>query len=241
MFQLKVNLLRWVAWVPGIDQCGDWAGWSTDLALQHQDVQPDLSFIPPVVRRRLSRNSRLAIRAAHDCLQPDMDVASAIFCSRHGECQRTLGIYGAMANGEDVSPIQFSQSVHNAASGIFSIERQLRIPVTSIAAGPASGEQGFIEAFGLIEAGLGPVLWVMSDDRPSAPFDHYVDTPAIPFAMAMVVGRCAGKPELMLSRDSIEKGQGMLNGVNHLLALLTGQASLGGGNDNGWRWHYQVN
>ncbi len=240
MFHLCLNVVRWVAWVPGIEQSADWGTWTLGQALNAMDAPPDLSFVPPVVRRRLSHNSRLAIRAAHDCLAAEVEVASAVFCSRHGECKRTLAIFEAMARGEAVSPTQFSQSVHNAAAGIFSIERKLRIPTTSIAAGTMTAEQGFIEAAAQVEAGMGPVLWVMSDDRQSAPFDQFVQTPELPFAIAMVLGHFPGLPSLTLLRDSVVHSTGKPAGTSDLLAVLTGQDCFRIKDGNGWRWRYQA-
>ena len=240
MHQLTLNVLRWVAWVPGIDLCNDWPSWTPELGSQHIAVPPELPFVPAVVRRRLSHNSRLAIRAAHDCLGDDQAIGSAVFCSRHGECKRTLGIFESMVKGESVSPIQFSQSVHNAAAGIFSIEHQLQVPVTSIAAGAASTEQGFIEAVGLVKAGAGPVLWVVSDDHLAQPFDRFVQVPEFPFGLALLVGEVPGQPTLTLSRSEHRVQQGRATGTNDLLAELTGQTCFGVENGNGWCWHYQA-
>ena len=240
MSELTLNVLKWVAWVPGIDACDDWQAWTPELALQHLGSPPDLSFVASVVRRRLSQNSRLAIRVAHDCLTAETAISSAVFCSRHGECKRTLGIFEAMAKGEAVSPIQFSQSVHNTAAGIFSIERQLQIPVTSIAAGLDSGEQGFIEACSLVAADMGPVLWVMSDDRLSAPFDLFAQVPEFPFALALVLGQVPDHPQISLQRDGLPSAAGLPSGTNDLLALLTGQACFKVEKGNGWRWSYRA-
>lgn len=238
-FSLQVR--KWVAWVPGIDECAGWGHWSTSLAAG-QASQPDIAFIPALVRRRLSPASRLALRVAHDCLG-EAPAGSGVFCSRHGECNRTLAIFDSVAAGQAVSPTQFSQSVHNTAAGVFSIERQLQIPFTAIAAGAASGEHGFIEAAGLVAAGQGPVLLVLADDRPVEPFAGFCGTPEWPFGLALLLEAesDAGLPVLTLQADaSVAAGGNVAQatgaGTDNLLAFLTGQSVFRLQESNGWRW-----
>ena len=57
-FLLQVR--KWVAWAPGIDECVGWSHWSASLAAGKAS-QPDVAFIPALVRRRLSPASRLSV------------------------------------------------------------------------------------------------------------------------------------------------------------------------------------
>lgn len=238
MQHYSLHVKKWIAWAPGLHESGDWSNWTSELAWESINTQPDTSFLSPAVRRRLSVNSRLAINVAQACIDGEQ-VSSGVFCSRHGECKRTLTIFEAVAGDAPVSPIQFSQSVHNVASGLFSTERQLQVPFASIAAGPASGEQGFIEAAAQIACGQESVLWVMADDRQAPPFKSFAPVPEFPFAVAMLLGRFPDYPLLTLERQPAKEVSRSESGTDNLLALLTGQDHFRIREDTGWRWTWQ--
>ena len=60
---------------------------------------------------------------------------SAVFVSRHGELARSMTLLQALADGQALSPTDFSMSVHNTAAGLCSIQGKAAIPMTSLAAG----------------------------------------------------------------------------------------------------------
>lgn len=240
MRNLTLTIQSWAAWVPGYDQCLDWLSWSPSLAQEHACDMPDLSFIKPMVRRRLSTNSRIAMRVAHDSLGIE-HIDSAVFCSRHGECKRTLGIYTSIAKSDAVSPTQFSQSVHNVGASIFSIEKGLPIPVTAVAAGQASLENGFVEAWSQLACGAQSVLLVMSDERLDEPFTQFTTIPQFSFGLALRVAREGQGQQLTLLQDTAggEKADSVTGGTDNLLAMLTGHAELGLVGNNGWHWRVE--
>ena len=94
----------------------------------------------------MSLTSKLAIQAALN-ISSRHDIDYGIFVSRHGELQRTFKLLNDILAGEEASPTAFSQSVHNTASGLFTIVAQKAIPVTSLAACQDSFLQGVIEAY----------------------------------------------------------------------------------------------
>ncbi|HWT36772.1 MAG TPA: beta-ketoacyl synthase chain length factor, partial [Paraburkholderia sp.] len=55
-----------------------WSSWPAVAA-----VAPDLGFIEPMARRRLSTLSRIALKVAHDCAA-DKPSVRIVFASRHG-------------------------------------------------------------------------------------------------------------------------------------------------------------
>ena len=196
---------------------------------------PDVSFLPAMTRRRLSMATRIALRVAHDCRQND-DIGSAVFCSRHGECERTLGIYGALSKSNPMSPTQFSQSVHNTAAGVYSIEDDLHVNFCSMAAGEVTAEQGFIEAWTLIQSGSGPVLWVMSDAKLKPPYAEFEMVPELSFGVAMLLEKASAGSGLTLTQ--VEKPPERENsaGTDNVVALLLGQPQLALSPGNGWQW-----
>ena len=118
----------------------------------------EFKAIPAMMRRRMSVQSKLAVQTALSLLQspPSMndappssgsgDIDYLIFASRHGELHRTVGLIQSILEGEDASPMAFSQSVHNTAAGLTTIAAKAPIPLTSIASGQDTFHNALIEA-----------------------------------------------------------------------------------------------
>src|SRR5476651_1682588 len=130
----------------------------------------DISFIEPIVRRRLSSLSRSALKVAHDCVA-GRDRVRVVFASRHGELRRTTEILRAISTGEPVSPTAFSLSVLNAMTGIFGIARGDRSPASAISAGAQTLGYALLEAHAQFEADpSSPVLVVYADEPADAAY-----------------------------------------------------------------------
>ena len=125
---------------------------------------PDVAFVEPLLRRRLSPQARMVLNVANDCAAGLTD-ARIVFASRHGELKRTTTLLEALAAGEGLSPTLFSMSVLNASSGLFSILQKNTAPATAISAGRASFGYGLLEAcLQLAERPQQPVLYVYADE-----------------------------------------------------------------------------
>lgn len=125
-----------------------------------------VEFIEPMVRRRLSRLSKLALQAAHDCANGH-GALRMVFASRHGELTRTTTLLDAITAGEPVSPTAFGLSVLNAASGIFGIVRGDRSAATALSAGSETLGYALLEAHAQAESGPAdapPVLLVYAHE-----------------------------------------------------------------------------
>lgn len=124
---------------------------------------PDIGFIEPIVRRRLSTLSKAALKVAYDC------VAGAhvrvVFASRHGELRRTTDILRSISAGQPVSPTAFSLSVLNAMTGMFGIARGDRSAASAISAGAQTLGYGLLEAHAQYATqSASPVLLVYADE-----------------------------------------------------------------------------
>ena len=108
------------------------------------DVAPDVSFIPPLERRRLSGVERAALSVAWQ-VRPEGEVP-VVFASRWGEIGVTLKLMTQFHADREMSPARFSASVHNAAPGAFSLLTGNHSPYTAIAARERSLEAGLLEA-----------------------------------------------------------------------------------------------
>lgn len=91
-------------------------------------------YIPSVIARRCSVAVKMALTVASKAME-NHAVDYAVFCSEHGELQCGVSLLSDLSKKELLSPADFSRSVHNTASGIFSIIHKMHQNMTSIAAG----------------------------------------------------------------------------------------------------------
>ena len=107
------------------------------------EVLPALAQIPAMQRRRLSPVAKLALNSAIQTLDGHQ-ADYIVWVSQYGDEAKTLNILADVLSGQTPSPTQFSTSVHNAISGLYSILCQDATPATSLA---GSWNDGLIEAY----------------------------------------------------------------------------------------------
>jgi len=118
----------------------------------------DVSFVPPLQRRRLSPLQKIFFSLAQTV---GVDAADEVaFASRDGEDTLTRRIVDDFHADGSVSPHRFSTSVYNAAPGLWSVLTSNRNPYTAIAAGDDTVECGLIEAL----TGRLPGLFVVAEE-----------------------------------------------------------------------------
>ena len=117
-----------------------YAAWRAD----ETSAKPDVSFIPPLERRRLTGVERAALAVAWQ-VRPEGEVP-VVFASRWGEIGVTVKLMTQFHADREMSPAGFSASVHNAAPGAFSLLTHSHAPYTAIAARERSLEAGLLEA-----------------------------------------------------------------------------------------------
>ncbi len=228
---LEIPLLRAAAWFGedpaalGLGPGPDWL----DLAWG----QPDVAFVEPLQRRRLSRLARAFCHCAQR-ISPEGDVR-VVFASRHGEAERTLGILHDLAAGAEVSPTLFSLSVHNAVPGIWSILKGNRASACALAAGPETFAWGLVEALAAFAADPAPLLFVYADDRLPEPWAE--PTPAgFPHAVALLLGEPARGRLAMDRRAGAAPEPALPQSIHCLRALAGGPAEPWSGPDGTWDW-----
>ena len=109
--------------------------------------KPDVSFVPPLERRRLTGVERAALSVAWQ-VKTDAELP-VVFASRWGEIGVTLKLMRQFHEDGEMSPAGFSASVHNAAPGAFSLLTKNHAPYTAIAARERSLEAGLLETLAL--------------------------------------------------------------------------------------------
>jgi hypothetical protein len=193
---MPVVVRRFEAWAP--DRAGtpiatpeQWRAWARDPVPLSGEGQPEVAFLPPEVRRRATRLTRLMLQVAFDCSEgADRAALRTVFASRHGAIHVAVKILASIARGEAVSPLQFSHSVHNAQAGLFSIAAGNRCASSSLAAGEDSFAHGFLEAALHLERDPGtPVLLVVGDEPLPSSLAHLIDEPAAAHAVALLLAR----------------------------------------------------
>lgn len=182
------GIARWQAWAPGVSGTAAWRAWLPAGACPDPEAQPDVSYLPSLLRRRLDRGGRMALSTAWPCTEGLPSVQS-VFASRHGALNRTLELLGNLAGHESLSPTTFSLSVHNSTVGLFSIARGDRGAATAMAAGSDSLNMALLEGANLISEGAEHVLVCYSDDVTPPPYSSFPveDASHRPFAVSLLL------------------------------------------------------
>lgn len=90
----------------------------------------DLSFIPPLVKRRLSKLDRMSIYGLENSYTDDIE--NIVFSSFYGEYEKLVKIIEQYKIDKEVSPNNFSGSVHNFPVGFFLLNKKNPIPYNAI-------------------------------------------------------------------------------------------------------------
>lgn len=142
------------------------AVWLAHALEDGSSATPDVSFVDPLLRRRLSLLAKMTLKVAHDCAH-DIVGVRLVYASRHGELGRTTAMLGDLAQNQELSPTAFSLSVLNASAGLFSILQHNTVPATAVSACAASFGYGLLEACQqLADQPKQPVLLVYADEPP---------------------------------------------------------------------------
>ena len=173
----------------------------------------DFKFPPPPrlprnERRRATPLTRLAFAACDDALAawPQAAPPQSIFASCSGDMDVIDGICrGLSAESIALSPMQFHNSVHNAAAGYWSIASGDRKPSISLSAFDGSFAAGLMEAvMQLHEQPEQPVLMVCYDVATVSPMRSARDV-SLPFASAWLLGSGGSKGLGRLELSPAEK------------------------------------
>lgn len=120
---------------------------------------PDVSFVPPLQRRRLSPLQKIFFHLAN--MEGAPKPVRVVFASRDGEDTLTRRLVDDFHADGSVSPNRFSSSVYNAAPGLWSILTGNTAPYTAVAAGRETVRCGLLEALLPAET---PTLFVYAEE-----------------------------------------------------------------------------
>ncbi|MGD8112764.1 beta-ketoacyl synthase chain length factor [Vibrio sp. NTOU-M3] len=183
---MSVNIDAWSANSLGLHDSQAWNSWAQDLQWP-EEGKLEVSAIPPMMRRRMSSLSKMAVQTAIELLNQH-DVDYLVFASRHGELQRSAQLINDILCGEEASPMAFSQSVHNTAAGLSTIATKKPIPLTSIAAADNTFQSALLEAWLYLQANPTDKVLVLDFDEPlPSPYQQYEENQFQGYAIGLVL------------------------------------------------------
>ncbi|MGK9065892.1 beta-ketoacyl synthase chain length factor [Stutzerimonas chloritidismutans] len=236
---IQFDIDQWQAWAPGLASVGDWTIWAREpYCVEPGDQMPDVTFLPAMQRRRLSRLARMAFTVATP-LAEGKPPLPLVYASRHGETPRTFAILDDLAREEPVSPTQFSLSVHNAVIGLWSIQREDTSEMTALAAEGDGLEHAVLEAALLLAEGAPGVLVVIAEDKPPAAYEPWISDVPFPYALGLLLTPGNSWRLSLETGDPSEHAPGRWPHALELIrALVTGQPH----REHQWkgrRWNWQ--
>ena len=125
----------------------DWQKYFDGIKDIDLECKPDVSFLPPMFRRKLSPLNRMIFCTSNllSC-ETSFNNIPFVFSSRHGELDLSLKLINSILQKNPMSPAGFSMSVHNSPAGLYSIHNKNTQATTAIAAAEDSLKMAFIEA-----------------------------------------------------------------------------------------------
>ena len=208
----------------GAGVCIPDAGLASELQLD--DCALDIAILPPMVRRRTSLATRIAVSAAsRACAVAGGDLQiPAIFVSAAGEMQVTDRLCRAIA-GEayPLSPTQFHNSVHNSASAYWSMATGSMAPMQAMSTLQDCFAMGLLEAACQLQWQTEPVLLVVYDEPMPGDLLPGFDWQA--FGFALLLGAPA-RDLPCVSRPYVQNGGVTRDGPTDLSARTPAMAGL---------------
>lgn len=177
----------------------EWSGWQAILSDETIDTlsemtiseAPDVAMIPPMLRRRLNLLGRACASEMVKHLT-DGDNIPIVYCSQHGDIERTLKVLTELVDHQPVSPLHFSLAVHNAICGVLSIQAGLTANISTIAAGQQGLVPVLLEAAGILLSGASKVLCVICDVLLPEIYRDEQSLPKTPYAISFIMTQSQG-------------------------------------------------
>lgn len=219
-----------------------WAGWRTGLDnLVLGGAANARGGLPLSLRRRITAVGRRLMEAAWSVLAEGDAAPRIVLSSRHGEYGRTYDLLCGLAESGEVSPADFSLSVHHALAGLLSIATGNRAGHTALSAGTDTFGYGLLEAAACAVEDARSVLHLHFDEPLPEPYAHTVDDDdQEAVVLACLLTPCAqpGGSDLTMEFEPANGTRAGALSSSFLDFLSLGQESLAAtGERHTWRWH----
>jgi hypothetical protein len=234
----ELDVERWAFWSPESAHPAIWRTHWTGPTPEPSSAKAPDHAIPAGHRRRMSSLTRLAVQiaieAADNC-KPDF----LIFCSQHGDLTRLREMLDDISSGVELSPTTFSQSVHNASAGLFTIVSRSTAPMSALAAGRGTFVAGWLEAEGFLVAHPGARALLVTYDEPlPTEYASYCSQAACTYAVGLLLRHAVGQRGVTLRPAQAKENDDPLPLAPLFLAwVLSSEDSLQTSADGqGWIW-----
>ncbi|MEZ8968505.1 3-oxoacyl-ACP synthase [Vibrio breoganii] len=233
---ITFNIDTWSALSPELTNIERWQDWANHQVWpEHSGASLNYSNIPPMVRRRMSRLSKITVSLALQLLE-QYNVDYLVFSSQHGELHRSRKLIDDILSGEPASPMAFSQSVHNTAAGLTTIISKQRIPHTSISAGDNTFQSAIIEAWLYLTTNPGKKVLLIDFDEPLPMVYKEFEVQVFqPFALGLVLS--SGDEYTLHKVETVPCSQKLPQGLDFIRQLLSSKNEWQIGSSNQtWLW-----
>ncbi|MCK6264361.1 beta-ketoacyl synthase chain length factor [Vibrio sp. ZSDE26] len=234
------EIVDYLAQSAGIHLPEQWQQWANDNQWP-QEGKVEVSHIPPMMRRRMSSLSKLALQTALQLLNKH-NVDYLVFASRHGELQRSAALIKDIVQGEEASPMAFSQSVHNTAAGLATIAAKKPLPATSIAAGVNTFQSAIVDAWlYLTQHPTHKVLLIDFDEPVPEIYEQYENQQYNGYSLGLILSKghefsIKTSPSHNLNRSTVLKSR-LPQGLDFLQHYLLNHKEWQlNGDLQGWKW-----
>jgi hypothetical protein len=233
---VRIEVERWSFWSPESGDPTAWLSYWRQPGAGPVDGNPRADLLPPMIRRRTSRLSKMALATALE-VTAGTAVDYSIFCSQHGEIVRTREILSSISAGTEISPTAFAQSVHNTSSGLFTIVESSNAASMSMASGANTFACGWLEAQAYLTANPAQrVLLVDFDEVIPEEYRQYSTEIDCDHSLAMVLG-AAKQGGIGMLRCAPAADESLPQGPQFLAWLQGSEATLSLTSEGlGWQW-----
>ncbi len=159
-----------------------------------------------------------------------------VFASQHGDVTSLRALLDEIAGGTELSPTLFSQSVHNASGGLYTIISRSRAPVSAVSSGASTFPAAWLEAEGFLSQHADAAVLLASYDEALPPEYASASTRSCTYGLGLLL-RAAHGDGVGLEPASPGKDEPLPMAPLFIAWLLSGEPSLhvtAGG--QGWRW-----
>lgn len=232
---MKCSIKDWAAWSPGLKTKQDWQIWFKSGEIKSEEISPDISFMPRMLRRRLSRMTKMALYVAHQCAKDKPNLYN-IFCSGRGEYDHSFKVLNEICSGDEVSPASFGASVHNTSQGLFSILQSNQQPALFLSGNSDTLEQAISIACAKLADGEEEVLVVYHDDI--LPDIYSEDAQALkkPLALALLLEKKNMVPIIDITHTLNFADNDQENSALMLIKMILEEKNSSTFQQSAWRW-----
>ena len=184
--------------------------WPADAEFTANPASPELTFIDPLLRRRLSSISKMTIQVIHGLLPVEEDT-KIIFLSFRGELSKQYKINMMQIGEKTITPAAFSFSVFNTPPAMATMALDLKGGYSAIYPDENCFTAGLKAAHAALVSGTQEeLIFVYADEEVPAEYKALLSECPPAFAFALLLSRKNG-PVPFLSGDTTTSPLDFLN------------------------------